>query len=414
MAIVNVPAPRRADISPVLNFMLQMSSLRERKETRKLQERQVSVDEAALDISQAKLPSQIGQAEAVAAQMTAQADETAARTKALYSDDAQRLNREAATLTNAGLKAEAKLKRQEVKEARFKIEELERLRDDNPKMFETMVLADNIAKASQAEMRGLSASNDALMQQVRLGQLTLARQAQQFRERVPMYTLAGSFTDPTKQAAAVSALDNNRMDEFTNIAALASEDVKEAKTEKTQVEKEKLVGPITAGTEDDTGTFGKDVFLSPLTQAQHNAAQVQVQTPPEIRVIPRPANVDLRPGITGAFGRGEDFIALNRADAVQRGISEEWDAAGGEGTDKPLPARSKQEAQRQLKSPTSVKQGVKDAVSKTIGTKKPAKKTKQITDSRGWINFVSPDGIDTWVNPKDVELAKTRGYTLGR
>ncbi len=37
-----------------------------------------------------------------------------------------------------------------------------------------------------------------------------------------------------------------------------------------------------------------------------------------------------------------------------------------------------------------------------------------VTDERGWIQYTSPDGVPVWVDPKDIQTARSRGYTLSK
>ncbi len=37
-----------------------------------------------------------------------------------------------------------------------------------------------------------------------------------------------------------------------------------------------------------------------------------------------------------------------------------------------------------------------------------------VTDKRGWIRYTSPEGTPVWVDPKDIQTARSRGYTLSK
>ncbi len=394
MAIVNVLAPRQANISPVLNFMLQMSSLRERKETRKLQERQVAVDEAALE-------SRIGQAVGAGKQSTALARHANAQADAFIKETDETFNaintenrRQLSVLTQLGVKEDIIA----LKEKSARDREVQTIWDEQPNEIKFNIAhADQLGKLATAENRGLTASNNALMQQIRLGELAISSQAQQFREKIPMYTLAGSFEDPVKQAAAISALGNNDRQGFQAVALAASEDVKS--------EKGRVTGEAQALKQTTTPTqtiidpsIDSRTEYSPDAMTSLRIAQDTGSQPPELRKIKVKERVGF--GTLGPYGwiGPKQFQVMTEQEARSKGFGTQWDA-------------------QNITEPVSVKEGVKSAVKKTTGTKKtaPAKETtKQITDSRGWIKFVSPDGVDTWVNPKDVELAKTRGYTLGK
>ncbi len=415
MAITNVPAPRQANLSPVLNFMLQMSSLRERKETRKLQARQVAVDEKALE-------SRIGQAVGAGKQSTALAREANARADAFIKETDETFN----VINTENRRLMSELKRFGVKddiiaqkEKSARDREVQAIWDDaSDEMKFNIAHADQLGKLATAENRGLTESNNALMQQVRLGQLNLAGQAQQFKQKTPWYTLAGSF-EPVEQAAAIAALDANDIEGFTAISQRAAE-------QKTS-EQGRTTGEAT--TLKQTGTaiprliqqeVTDDTEYSSGTLATLRTEQAAGRPLSEVRRI----DVGRLGGVKGAvnvllplskeLGR-KQFQMMTESDARSQGFGSQWDAAGpgAQSSPKQPPSeRSLEATQGHLKKPTSVKDRVKTAVSKTSGAKK-ATTSKQITDSRGWVKFVSPGGVDTWVNPKDIELAKSRGYTLG-
>ncbi len=406
MAIVNVPAPRRANISPVLNFMLQMSSIRERKETRKLQERQLDVDVGALDISRERLPSQIGQAEAAAEQSTALAREADARTDAFIKETDETFNnintenrRQMAVLKQLGVKEDVlALKR---KSARDKaVQNIWDTQSDEIKF--NIAHADALGKLATAENRGLVAQNAAANQTNQM--LTLQHKIKLDVLNQQMSGLA-TMESPNDRVAAAKALQDGDRAAFdlAMTGEMAFREAERAKGAEAGLEAKKTT-PVTQ--KKIELELSKDTQYTEATLAELKLAADTGSTPPEVRIIKRPSSVDLRKlGFFdqpfAGFGKGKEFMALTRTDAINKGVVAEWDAAGPS-----TPTDNRQQP------PTStVRQGVRDAVKKTT----PAKETtKQITDSRGWIKFVSPDGVDTWVNPKDVELAKTRGYTLGK
>lgn len=413
MAIINVPAPRQADINPVLRFMIQMSSAREQKETRKLQERQIDIDEAALE-------SRIGQATALARQADAIADQTYAETKAAYSDEALRVRLEGERSSALGDKADAKLKRQQVKNIKRESKVLESLRTSRPNEFKQMVLSARIADVAQAQIKGLNADLGNTRTLVQMGELQRKIDADAFDRKKPLYTLAGSFVDPVKQASAIAALDSDRMEEFTNIASLASEDVKAEKVEATAL---KQTTPVTQTAIDIN--LSEDTQYTPSTLAELKLAQDSGSAPPEVRIIRRPTGVDLQrrdlfgdpfkrtPFDLFGVGKGKDFIALSRNDAMRRGLLDEWNAAG--------PAK-----QPETTPEPSVRQGVKEGVRKTPVRSKSTKNTGvdavtgaekksipgAIQRDDGKVLMLNPQGDKVWIRSNQVDAAKGLKFKL--
>ncbi len=391
MAIVNVPAPRQANISPVLNFMLQMSSLRERKETRKLQERQVAVDEGALALKQGQSPYEILQMEAAVDQMDATTEETYKKTEALYGERIQALTREGITLANAGLAGDAKIKKQQAKQLKLETKELKRLKEEEPELFSQMILSSRIADVAQGEIRELTAGIQA--SQLQLAQTTQAHKVRMDALGQKMVGLS-TMESPNDRHSMAVAIQNEDQEgiKLAAVGEMAYRDAERAKgsdvgleAKQTTPVTEKLIDPNI----DRTTEYSPDAMTS-LRIAQDTGTQ-----PPELRKIKVKERVGF--GTLGPYGwiGPKQFQVMTEQEARSKGFGTQWDA-------------------QNVAEPVSVKEGVKSAVKKTTGTKKPTKETtKQVTDSRGWIKFVSPDGVDTWVNPNDVELAKSRGYTLG-
>ena len=393
MAELRAPARSRIDISPTLNFMLQMLSISEQQETRRLQERQISVDEAALDISERRLPSQIGQAVGSAEQSTALAAEARARTDLFIKETNETFNaintenrRQLAVLTQLGVEEDVlALKRKSVRD-----KAVQAIWDDQPDEIKFNIAhADQLGKLATAEIRGLTAQNAAANQTNQM--LTLQHKIKLDALNQQMSGLA-TMESPNDRVKAAQALQSGNAEMFA--MAMAGEAA--------FVEAERAKGSGEAQALKQTTPVTKAILnpnIDRTTEYTSNAmthlriAQDTGTSPPEFRKIRVKENVGF--GTLGPFGwiGPKQFQVMTEQEARSKGFGAQWDA-------------------QNVAEPVSVKEGVKSAVKKTTGTKKAAT-SKQITDSRGWVKFVSPDGVDTWVNPKDVELAKSRGYTLG-
>lgn len=406
MAIVNVPAPRRADISPVLNFMLQMSAVRERKETRKLQKRQIDIDEAALGISRERLPSQILQAKGVAAQSFSLAAEADARVDAFIKETDEKFNvqntenrRQIAVLAGLGVKEDlVALKRKAAVDA--EVHEIWKGWDDDKKA--DVAHADAIGKLAQGEIRQLTAATQNLqiknLMEKTAHQIQLDTLTQQTDHLVSM--------ESTKDRVAANQALKNKDENAFNLAMageLAFRDAERAKgseadatLKQTTPAAQTLIDPVLS-----PNTQYGEFTLGQITKAQ-NAGQPL----PETRTIRRPAGLDLRKGTFlggpfDAFGKGKEFIDISveearLLDAQHPGVMQAWNAAG--------PADTQQQP---TTTPTTVKQGVRDAVKKTTPVKKaaPAKSDKRITREDGKVKMINPQGNVGWVLPNQVDAA---------
>ncbi len=407
MAIVNVPAPQRADTS-ILDFMLQMASLRERKESRKLQERQVAIDERALGPRNALNLAQANNMEIIT-------DQKVAEYREFITSENKELRRQETTLRISGIKDEAQAAKAKRQENTLRIEALDKM---SPAEQRSLIFADEIAKTSRAEVQGLNASNQALEQQIKLAQLGMQSQAQMFKEKAPLYTLAGSFSDPVQQAAAIAALDASDMQSFSAISAIASETRQSEKAQKTgEAITEKQTGqaiPKLIQREVTPDTVYGDATLATLRTEQAAGRPL-----PEVRRIRRPSGVDLQKtdftgnpltgfGVLSGFGKGEDFMMVTENEARQLGAINEWNAAG---------------STQQTQPTTPVRDNVRKAVKSTTGTRQPPSKAPDskfdpsdpnLVKDGGLVVFISPNGQEFGVRPENYDQAIATGYTPKR
>jgi len=373
MGVTTIPAPAQMQTGSVLDFLLQMSSLEERKKYRKVQERHVDVVEGQLGI--AKKEWEAGKPARKEAKVTAEY-RTEAKEKLFLA------NRQREVLRRQLHKSIAYGDNDTADATRFLLKKVDNIIKDSPLAAEAMFFADEMGKDLRAQLA-------LAQQQAFTANQTIDMMDKQFKYNMQrlgsQYNAVASAITPKNLPAGIAAMNAIQTGDDEMLGKMLSSMRATTAAGKREPEERKFT-PSKLNAE-VVAEFGSGTYQQMLVAEAANLPY------PDVRSVYSTG---------GVFGFDWRKI-LTREEAKAKGAEDEWLKATPIDLERMGDRiQPKQEAKPDKKKTVKELAGEGAKKAKPAGSKKgEAKKT---------IRVISPDGVPGWIFEEQLEDALKQGY----
>jgi hypothetical protein len=300
-------------------------------------------------------------------------------------------------------------------EKRDEFKALNRAMKQNRPIVEEYLFAEEIAKTSQAQLRGTQAENFAMQQQMKMLQLQAGFEKQKMGELMSSVSgMLKSGANAVDGADAINAIATGNVGSYTEVFNRMQADIdKRTTTDRQQSRAGKYVDPADF-TQKERAQF------DPASLNQYEDSYRNTGTGIETRTVKRPDDAKRW------YWTDQPYLTLTRNRAVDLGVSKEWDEVGavkqqgpetntpssnsgvksaGPGAGAGAAIRSRVNEKAKTVKPAGTK---KPASTSKTGDKAPSSKDVKLGDRRV---TVEKDGKRFTVPMKQLQQALDAGYT---